>query len=112
MAFDNYKFYFYDYYTGLLIVPEGKMINYVHMGYASTYERYIIFEINKGIVTGEKQLNFKEYEQFKEKQFEKYKKTENYKKQLEEMKAEGYELDYIDNFLRIYIIEYSNEIYE
>jgi len=112
LAFDIYKFYFLDYYTGLLIVPEGKMINYVHLGYASTYERYIIFEIKKGILTKEKQLNFKEYEQFKENQFKYYKKTENYKKQFDEMKSIGRTKEYIDDFLRSSVIEFSNEIYE
>lgn len=28
-----------DWFSGLLVLPYGKLINYVHMGFASTYEK-------------------------------------------------------------------------
>jgi hypothetical protein len=31
-----------DCLTGLLVLPHGKLVNYVHMGYGSTYKRYIL----------------------------------------------------------------------
>ena len=37
-------------YCGTLRLPEGKMLNYEHMGYGSTYERDIMIEIEKGVV--------------------------------------------------------------
>ena len=37
-----------DWFTGVLVLPYGKIINYVHMGYASTFENYILLEIDEG----------------------------------------------------------------
>jgi len=58
-----------DWFTGLLVLPYGKIVNYVHMG-VSTYEHYILLEIHNGNLTKEKQFDYREYEEFKEKQFE------------------------------------------
>lgn len=43
---------FAHWYSGDLRVPEGKMLEYVHMGYASTYERDVILSIDHGVVVG------------------------------------------------------------
>ena len=37
-----------NWYTGILILPYGKIVEYVHMGYASTYSKYWLLEIDKG----------------------------------------------------------------
>jgi hypothetical protein len=42
-------------YSGLLVVPLGKRIQYVHMGYDSRYERYLIFEVLGGRVISRKE---------------------------------------------------------
>lgn len=42
---------FAHWYSGTIRVPQGKMLEYVHMGYASTYERDLFMEIEKGVVT-------------------------------------------------------------
>jgi len=39
-------------FTGQLRVPDGKELQYVHMGYGSTYERDLIFEVKTGNVSG------------------------------------------------------------
>ncbi len=41
-----------DWFTGELRIPDGKELQYVHMGYGSTYERDIIFTAKLGDVTG------------------------------------------------------------
>jgi len=41
---------FAHWYCDTLRLPEGKMLNYEHMGYASTYERDIMIKIEKGVV--------------------------------------------------------------
>jgi hypothetical protein len=51
-----------NWFTGLLIIPYGKLINYVHMGYESIYENYIILEIKNGFFLKEYRINYKEYE--------------------------------------------------
>ncbi|MCP3669639.1 MAG: hypothetical protein GY814_04270 [Gammaproteobacteria bacterium] len=43
---------FAHWYSGTLRIPEGKRIEYVHMGYGSTFERDVFLEINEGVVTG------------------------------------------------------------
>ena len=41
---------FAEWYSGTLVMPRGKLIEYVHLGYASRYEKYLIMEIKKGFV--------------------------------------------------------------
>ena len=74
-----------SFYTGLLVIPNGEIVNYVHMGYASTYQNYILLEINNGDFVKSKSFDYKQYTDFRERQFAAYKKTAEYKKQFEEM---------------------------
>ena len=76
--FPNQKNIKVDWFTGLLVIPDGKMVDYVHMGYSSTFEKYNILEIHKGSLTKEKHFNNKEYKKFKAKQFKYFKKTDEY----------------------------------
>lgn len=41
---------FADWYSGTLVMPRGKLVEYIHLGYASRYEKYLIMEIQKGLV--------------------------------------------------------------
>lgn len=41
---------FAHWYTGTIRLPEGKLIDYVHMGYSSTYERDIMLSVEKGVI--------------------------------------------------------------
>lgn len=42
---------FAHWYSGTIRIPQGKMLDYVHMGYGSTYERDLMLQIEKGVVT-------------------------------------------------------------
>ena len=42
-----------DWYFGVLRMPDGKMLQYVHMGYGSVYEREITLEVKAGKVVAE-----------------------------------------------------------
>lgn len=97
-------------FNGFLTLPYGKQINYVHMGYGSTYENYVLIEIEKGKSIKSKELNFKEYENLKEKQFETYKTTEEYLKQKKELKKKRWKEKDIDRFLRSYVVEYTEKL--
>jgi len=100
-----------DWLTGLLVIPNGKIVNYVHMGYASTYENYVLLEIDKGDLIQEKSMNSKEYEKFKDKQFEAFRKTDEYKKLKEDLKKNGGGTDeFLDSFIKIYVTDYSTKI--
>jgi hypothetical protein len=39
---------FAHWYTGTIRIPQGKLLNYEHMDYESTYERDLFLEIEKG----------------------------------------------------------------
>ena len=41
-------------YTGRLYIPMGRLIEYVHCGYSSVYEKELIISIEKGKVVGRK----------------------------------------------------------
>ena len=100
-----------DWMTGLLVIPNGKLVNYVHMGYASTYKNYIILEIDKGNLVQEKRMSLKEYEKFKDKQFKAFQKTDEYKKLKEDLKKNtGGTDEFLDSFIRIYVIDYTTKI--
>ena len=43
---------FAHWYSGTLRIPEGKMLEYIHMGYGSSYERDRFLKIEKGVVIG------------------------------------------------------------
>lgn len=99
-----------DWLTGILVMPYGKLVNYVHMGYGSTYENYILLEFDKGDLKQERRFNDKEYEEFKDKQFQAFKQTEEYKKIKKDLKKDGNSDEFIDSFLRSFIVEYTTKI--
>jgi hypothetical protein len=39
-----------SWFTGTLVVPSGKLLNYIHMGYDSQYEHYTLFTVVQGLV--------------------------------------------------------------
>ena len=40
-----------DWFSGVLMVPRGKMLEYVHMGYLSVFEEELHIRIKRGVVT-------------------------------------------------------------
>jgi hypothetical protein len=40
-----------DWFTGVLRIPKGELLHYVHMGFGSVYEQEIHIKIEQGIVT-------------------------------------------------------------
>lgn len=78
-----------NWFSGHVIVPDGKLIHYVHMGYASTYEKYIVLRIEKGAVTQKWTTDAKGFIEFRDRQFAFYKNTEEYRKALAETTKDG-----------------------
>lgn len=99
-----------DWFTGLLVLPLGNLMNYVHMGYGSTYENYILLEINEGNLKTEKHFNYIEYENFKGRQFQAFKQTKEYKKIKKDLIKDGNSKKFIDSFLRSYVTDYTLKI--
>ncbi len=108
--FINGKVYAY-WFTGLIVLPHGRLKKYVHMGYGSTYSKYLLLEINEGQFKQKLKFNNRKYESFKTKQFELFKKTPEYKKTVEDLKKGGNEDEkFIDSFLRSFVINYTSRI--
>jgi hypothetical protein len=95
-----------DFYTGVLLIPYGKMLEYVHMGYSSIYENYKIITILEGEVKVFKEFTYEEYVKNRDKAFEIYKATEEYQKMKKELLDRGWVLEDIDRFLYSYEIQY------
>ena len=45
---------FAHWFSGRLRLPQGKLLKYVHAGFASTYERDLILRIDQGVLVSEK----------------------------------------------------------
>jgi hypothetical protein len=41
---------FAHWYSGTIRIPQGKLLDYVHMGYASVYERDLILTLENGVL--------------------------------------------------------------
>lgn len=98
-----------DWYTGILILPYGKMVEYVHMGYASSYSKYLLLEIDKGNFNEARKYKNKEFVKFKKRQFEMFEKTEEYKKLFAELKEndEYNDDEFIKSFISDFVINYT-----
>jgi len=48
--FPGSKAVFAHWFTGVLRCPQGELLEYVHMGYASTYEYELFMEFKQGIL--------------------------------------------------------------
>lgn len=76
-----------DWFSGKIKVPQGEMLDYVHMGYASLYERDLILEIKNGGLVNEYVVE--NDDQFQERLKEKERKeTERLEKQAKDKKKE------------------------
>ena len=55
--FPDQKQVFAEWFSGEIRVVLGKEIQYVHMGYGSTYERDLFFGIEKGVVKSRNEIS-------------------------------------------------------
>jgi len=46
-----------SWYSGNLLVPLGKRLEYIHMGYESRYEKYLVISIKNGKVVGRNEVS-------------------------------------------------------
>ncbi len=49
-------------YSGLLVMPRGKLLQYVHMGYESRFEKYLIINIQAGVIVKQETLTDKQFQ--------------------------------------------------
>ncbi len=78
-----------DWFTGHLIIPDGKEVRYVHMGYGSEYECYIVMRIAKGVVSKTTRMSHEAFGELRLEQFQAFKSTAAYRKALAEIQKSG-----------------------
>lgn len=104
-----------DWYSGALIIPDGKLVQYVHMGYGSTYERYIVSLIRNGEEKRRLRLSEQEFRQFRDSQFLKFKAGSAYQAMFDQLKSRQSEGDDMyslsDEEIEQFIREFSAEEY-
>ena len=79
--------------------------------YSSIYERYTIFEIEKGDIIRERALNTEQFAIFKEKLYQCFKETEEYSKLVKEL-SNKWNPRLLDSWLKEYAVGYMKEIIE
>ncbi|MEN6560208.1 MAG: hypothetical protein ABFD52_05495 [Acidobacteriota bacterium] len=70
---------FAEWFSGHIIVPTGKLVKRVMMGYASEYSSYWILWVSKGEIIKEWRGSRRAFNKFRKAQFELFKKTETYR---------------------------------
>lgn len=78
-----------SWYSGALIVPQGEVTHYVHMGYDSSYERYHVLRVDAGRVTEHLELSGDEFEQYKDRKFEEFSATDEFKESLDRLRKDA-----------------------
>jgi hypothetical protein len=79
-----------DWYSGVLASMNGKNRGDSYsVGFLYSFEKYSLFEIDKGRLTAAKHFDKKGFHDFRTVQFEKFKKTEEFQESLKKMTADG-----------------------
>jgi hypothetical protein len=55
--FPNQKKVFAGWFTGEIIIPQGKMLHYEHMGYMSIFEKDLFLEFQKGKLINKREVD-------------------------------------------------------
>lgn len=97
-----------DWFSGLLVLPYGKINNNIYMDYSD----YLVIEIENGKLNKEKKFTRKEFNKFKKRQFEAFKSTSEYEKGKEQLKANDPKISdrICDEFIRNSITSYTTKI--
>jgi len=89
-----------DWFTGVLILPNGKMVEYVNMNY-QTYEHYILIKIENGNYIRELDITFERYNEYQKAQYEAYRKTDAYKKEFKKKLEHWENEEHIERFIEM-----------
>ncbi len=91
-------------FSGALIVPRGRSVRYVNMGYGSTHERYTVLRIESGRVVSRSDLNASEFEKLRKEKFAAYQQTLEYASRFKEARENLSKID-AEEFLYQYAVE-------
>lgn len=96
-------------YSGALVIAYGELVNYVHMGYGSTFEKYQIISVEEGKVIDHLFMTIDEFETYRNQKFKAFQQTELYKEQLKDL-TEG-EYDWTKEQANSYLLSFYAEQY-
>jgi hypothetical protein len=92
-------------FSGTLVLPRGEVVDYVHMGYGSTHERYTILTVKHGHIARRKDLDAKAYDALRKVKFAQFRQTAAYATQVQDMRKDGGSRKYADDFLYDFAVE-------
>ncbi len=98
-----------SFYSDMLIIPQGDIVKYVHGGYSSEFEKYILLKITDGKVINKEEFSLQEFKEKIEKAFESFYKSEKYKECWNLIKTEWKES--IDDQSRKNIMKLNEDFY-
>lgn len=94
-------------YTGALIMPLGDVVDYLHQGYGSTYERYLVSIVRAGREAKRMELSLDEFRAYRDRKFRIFKTTEAYRKAFVRLREESMDRRQAERFLH----EFESERY-
>ena len=74
-----------DWFSGVLVVPTGELVEYVHLEYGSLYASYRLFRVEGGRVTDEARMDARQYARYRKAQFAAWQKTDDYRARYDEL---------------------------
>ena len=102
-----------EWYSGHLIVPAGRLLRYVHMGYASLYSKYLVFRVVKGEVVERWKMDAGTYSKFRREQFARYKQTPEFRESLRALLKDGDTESSVEAFLYdVAVEEYMSMVFD
>lgn len=78
-----------DWYSGMLIIPDGELTRYVHMGYGSSYDHYQLVRVKDGKVVEHLAMDEAAFEAYKSKAFKAFRETPGFRSELKETMSKG-----------------------
>jgi hypothetical protein len=89
-------------YSGALIIPDGRLVDYVHMGYGSTYAHYRVYRIAQGRVVEALSMDAGQFSAWRERKFQAFRQTAQYREAVADVRKEdsGMSAEDIDGFVR------------
>ncbi len=98
-----------DWFSGILVLPYGEMVNYSFGSRHSIYTHYLLLEIKNGQLTEKRRYDLLDYELFKDKQFQAFKKNEDYKDRVLEIEPWMKDSEDLDDHIHRFIPYFSKE---
>ena len=94
-------------YSDAVIVPDGRLVDYVHMGYGSPHAHYRVYRIARGRVLEALSMGAEQFRVWRERKFQAFRQTAQYREAVAAARRQGGSMsaEEIDGFLRGFYAE-------